>query len=125
MCASRCCPSHTEDSISFLRKEEVRLFLDTTKCEIKSILIHMMLLPEMDLVLDEEAPVCASLSVSLYELAPATFAACAVSVLVALIDILRLTHVKLILRVQVIRSAAVAVAPAWDGRDTASCVHYQ
>jgi hypothetical protein len=84
----------------------------------------MMFLPKMNFVFDKKPSICAALSVSLKEIAPTSFSAFAVSILIALIDIFGLTHIELILRIQVIGTAAKAIASARDGSDPATRVHY-
>jgi hypothetical protein len=61
----------------------------------------------------------------LKKLAPAALSALAVTVFVAHVNVLALRLIELILRVEVIGSAAVAVAPTGECGYPTACVHYQ
>ena len=115
--------SHPQDAVCFLRIEQVRLFGNASKSEIKLVVTNMVVFSDMYLVFDKEASVCAALSICLKELAPATLPAVTVRILIAIVYILGLTHVELILIVQVARAAAVAVPAARKRRYATACVH--
>jgi hypothetical protein len=83
----------------------------------------MVVFSDMYLVFDKEASIRAALSICLKELAPATLPAVTVRILIAIVYILGLTHVELVLIVQVARAAAVAVAAARKGSYATTCVH--
>lgn len=88
-----CRTSHAQDSICFLRIEQVRLFGNTSKGEIKLVVTNMIVFSDMYLVFDKEASICAALAICLKELASATLSAVTVRILIAIVYILGLTHV--------------------------------
>ncbi len=115
--------SHAQDTICFLRIEQVRFFGNASKREIKLILTHVSVFSELYLVFDKEASICAALSICLKELAPSSFPAITVRILIAHVYILGLAHVELILIVQMTGAATVAVASARKRSYATTCVH--
>ena len=83
----------------------------------------MVVFSDVYLVFDKEASIRAALSICLKELASASLPAVTVRILIAIVYILGLTHVELVLIVQVAGATAVAVAATRKGSYATACVH--